>query len=139
MSRIAIIVISAAALFSISCGPTRSTPQGSLSAPIGTEQQATTGTVEGISDTHGNVYLSISADQYQALGLVTGAQIRIVVGQHTLTLPVVENYGDVPSGDAMAVLHREGLTLAIRDGNFSTAHAVTKGMPFTLRVQPASR
>jgi S-adenosylmethionine hydrolase len=137
MRLIQFTAISVVALLAISCA-SRTVPPDST-ATIRADRDSVTGTVKGTSDTHGNAYLSIAADQYATLGLTPGAQVRIIIGQHTLTLPVVQDYGDVPAGDAMAVLHREGLTLAVRDGNFSHTHAVTKGMPFTLQVRPAHR
>lgn len=100
----------------------------------GQERAAIRGTIKGISDTHGNAYTSIAPDQYAPLGLTAGAQVRIHIGGRDLTLPVVRDYADVPVGTAMAVLHREGLTLAIRDGNFSRTYGVSEGTRFTLSL-----
>jgi S-adenosylmethionine hydrolase len=104
-------------------------------AKIDGEEKPISGTVKGISDAHGNVYTTVTPDQYQTLGLTIGAQVRIEIGGHDLTLPVVKDYADVPVGIGMAVLHREGLTLAIRDGNFSQTYGIAKGAPFKLALQ----
>jgi S-adenosylmethionine hydrolase len=101
--------------------------------------QMISGTIRGISSAHGNVYSSITPDQYAKLGLATGSQVRIDIGGHELALPVVRDYADVPVGAAMAVLHREGLTFAIRDGNFSREYGISEGMSFKFSVRRPSR
>lgn len=85
------------------------------------------GTVVELHPTHGNAYTSIRPDQYETLGLVAGRSIDVQVGQKALKMPVAMTYTDVPPGATVAVLHREGLTLAIRDGNFSETYGVKVG------------
>ncbi len=95
------------------------------------------GTIIHISSGHGNAYTTLGPDQYEPLGLKPGTQIRVTFGETTLTLPVERTYTDVPSGTPLAVLHREGLTFAICDGNFSATYAIAVGTPFILRRCPA--
>lgn len=137
VNRILNLCLCLAAVGMTSCG----TRPSSSPSPAGESPAATTrsgerptvrGTIKGISDTHGNAYTSIAPDQYAPLGLATAPRVRVAIGGHDLTLPVVKGYEDAPVGTAMAVLHREGLTLAIRDGNFSQTYGISAGMPFTL-------
>jgi S-adenosylmethionine hydrolase len=99
----------------------------------------TQGSVTGLSAGHGNAYTSIAPDQYEALGLVAGRRIRVVFKDTELTMEVGQDYTDVPSGAPVAVLHREGLTFAIRDGNFSQTHDVGVGDTFRIYSAAASR
>ncbi len=90
------------------------------------------GKATGISEHHGNVYTDIKADRYEELGLEPGDKIKLVWEENEVALTVGERYNSVPTGEAVAVLHREGLTFAIRDGNFTETHGLTKGTAFRL-------
>ena len=96
----------------------------------------TTGVVTGISDTHGNVYTDIAPDAYESLGLTPGRAVRVAWGDSSVEMPVGEGYTSVPPGRPVAVLHREGLTFAVRDGDFSAAHGLTPGTRFELSAVP---
>lgn len=138
MNRISALCLCIAAIGATSCGtPSSSSPDSKppVAKKVIAEQKPISGTIKGVSDTHGNVYTTIAPDQYAAIGLVAGSQVRIEIGGHDLTLPVVKDYADVPVESGMAVLHREGLTLAIRDGKFSKTYGIAKGMPFKITVQ----
>ena len=94
------------------------------------------GVVTQLSSEHGNAYTSISPDQYEALGLEPGAWVHVAFADTAITLPVGQTYSDVPSGTPLAVLHREGLTFAVRDGNFSAAYGIGVGSQFCLSNVP---
>ncbi len=87
---------------------------------------------------YGNVYTSIAPDRYEPLGLQPGRWVRVQFADQALTMVVAQTYTDVPAGTPLAVLHREGLTFAIRDGNFSQTHGINAGDPFTLLAAPAA-
>ena len=91
-----------------------------------------TGTVTGISGDFGNLYTSIKADRYQELGLVVDRKLRLVSGETSVKLTVGETYFSVPEGEPVAVLHDDGLTFAIRDGNFAETHDIAQGDDFEL-------
>ena len=96
----------------------------------------TTGVVTGISDNHGNVYTNIAPDAYEPLGLTPGRVVRVTWGDSSVEMPVGEGYTSVPTGEPVAVLHREGLTFAIRDGDFSATHGLSAGTAFELMAVP---
>jgi len=91
-----------------------------------------TGTVKFISEDHGNAYTSIEPARYETLGLRPGMQLHVTFTDVAMTMTVAENYTDVPTGDPVAVLHREGLTLAINHGNFAETHNIEMGDAFTI-------
>ena len=90
------------------------------------------GTVVQIGSEHGNLYTTIRPDQYPALGLAAGDEVTVAFHHTDVTMRVGGDYTDVPAGQPVAVLHREGLTFAIRDGDFSDTHGVVAGDRFTL-------
>lgn len=100
--------------------------------------QIAEGTVTGIGSEFGNVYTSIAPDQYEALGLEPGMQIHVAFDHAALTLPVGRAYADVPVGAPLAVLHREGLTFAIRDADFNTTYDIAPGARFTISSVPTN-
>lgn len=53
-------------------------------------------------------------------------------GDTVLTMAVGRTYTDVPSGELVAVLHREGLTFAVCDGNFSDTYGIDVGASFII-------
>ena len=110
----------------------------SCAAPAGRSAPAavTSGVVTGISDNHGNVYTSVAPDSYERLGLTPGRLVRVAWGDSSVEMPVGEDYASVPTGEPVAVLHREGLTFAIRDGDFSDTHGLIPGTAFDLMAVP---
>lgn len=110
----------------------QSTQQPSTAAA---QSRVVEGTVTQLSSTHGNAYTSIRPAEYESHGLVAGRRIRVDFGDTELTLPIGRDYTDVPTGTPLAVLHREGLTFAIRDGNFSRTYGIDVGDTF--RLSPA--
>ncbi len=81
---------------------------------------------------HGNAYTSVLSSSYERLGLKAGGQILLAFPDTTLTLLLGEGYTAVPSGEPVAVLHPEGLTLAVRDGEFASRFSVAAGDSFQL-------
>lgn len=96
-------------------------------------RQIATGTVTAIDPRHGNVYTTIKPADYERLGLQPGQVVRLnLADKPPIELTIVRTYTDVEVGQPAAVLHREGLTFAIRDGRFADAHGVAKDTPFVL-------
>lgn len=131
MISVGAVVVALCMVVSCSNGPLRA---ARASSPTGTQAGVVQGKIVFVSDGHGNVFTDIRPERYQALGLVAGRRVRVQFGQTELTLVVGVNYIDVPSGSPLAVLHREGLALAICDGNFSATYGVRVGTPFTLSL-----
>ncbi len=127
MTRTALPVLLVAAALLVACAANEEQPAGTMIAK---------GTVTGLSDTHGNVYTSIRPDQYDTLGLKPGNHVHVAFADAALTLVIGLDYTDVPAGQPLAVLHREGLTFAIRNGNFSATHGIAVGTTFTLSTAP---
>jgi S-adenosylmethionine hydrolase len=63
-----------------------------------------------------------------------GARIDVAFDDRELTLVIGRDYADVPSGTPLAVLHREGLTFAVRDGNFSRTYGIAVGDTITISL-----
>ncbi len=102
------------------------------SPPAGPGALIAEGTVAAVGGEYGNLYTSIAPQRYEELGLEPGMRVRAAFGGTSVTMVVGENYHDVPSGEPVAVLHREGLTFAIRDGHFNEAYDIAAGAPFEL-------
>ncbi len=81
---------------------------------------------------HGNAYTSVLSSEYDELGFRAGTPVQLVLADTAFTLLLGEDYTSVPSGEPVAVLHREGLTLAVRDEEFVTRFAVAVGDTFRL-------
>ena len=96
-----------------------------------------TGKITGISKDFGNAYTSIKADRYEALGLVEGRTILVTMGETSVEMPLAKKFFDVDPRQPVAVLHEEGLTLAICDGNFSEVYDVKKDQAFELALVAA--
>ncbi|MEX0886744.1 MAG: SAM hydroxide adenosyltransferase [Phycisphaeraceae bacterium] len=133
MTRIALpaLLIAAAVLAACAADPSPSARQPSPALMIAE------GTVTQINPTHGNLYTSIAPDRYESLGLEPGDRIHVAFDDTALTMEVGRDYTDVPTGTPLAVLHREGLTFAIRDGDFSDTYNIALGAPFTISAAPA--
>ena len=93
------------------------------------------GTVTGIGG-HGNAYTSIASSQYEPLGISPGAAVRIVLADTAMAARLGLRYTDVAPGAVVAVLHPEGLTLAVRDGDFAAAFHVAVGDSFRVYALP---
>lgn len=132
----AIAITIAAAVF-VSCAANPPTPTaephqaGARQAPV---RRIADGVVTQVSSGHGNAYTSIGPEQYGPLGLEPGSRIHVAFADTAVTLPVGRAYADVPSGTPLAVLHREGLTFAIRDGDFSAAYGIAAGSAFRISI-----
>jgi S-adenosylmethionine hydrolase len=136
MTRIAVTVVVATLVAPLaSCTQqSRSPEQQPPSAAV--QARPIEGTVTQLSSNHGNVYTSIRPADYESLGLAAGKRVRVTFGDaDAMTLVIGRDYADVPSGSPLAVLHREGLTFAIRDGNFSRTYGIDVGDTF--RLSPA--
>lgn len=122
----AVLITAVALLVSCAAHPSPSTAVDSTGPRIAE------GTIVQISSGHGNAYTSIGPDQYEPLGLEPGRRIHVAFGDTAMTLVLGRTYTDVPSGTPLAVLHREGLTFAICDGNFSATYGIAIGTPFVI-------
>ena len=90
------------------------------------------GTVTGLHPTFGNCYTDIRPADYDRLGLEAGDTIVVAFGDEQIEMILADRYDDVDAGEPVAVLHRQSLTLAIRNGNFSKTHGLEPGMTFQL-------
>lgn len=130
---VAVIAVAVAVLVSCAQQPRGAGRRVSLAA---VEVRRFEGTITQVDGVHGNVYTSIGADQYEALGLVQGRRVRVEFADRQLTLVLGRDYTDVPRGTPVAVLHREGLTFALRDGDFTSTYGVAVGETF--RISPVA-
>ena len=96
------------------------------------------GVITGIGG-HGNAYTSIRSSSYDSLGLRAGGQILLAFPDTSFSLLLGEGYTAVPSGEPVAVLHPEGLTLAVRDGELATRFSVAAGDSFRIFATAAPK
>lgn len=96
----------------------------------------TSGVITGIGG-HGNAYTSIRSSSYDSLGLMAGTTILLSLPDTSFSLLLGEGYTAVPSGESVAVLHAEGLTLAVRNGEFATRFSVAIGDSFRISIETA--
>ena len=95
------------------------------------------GTVRYIEDPYGNVVTDIPAALLDSLGARLGDSLELRVGSRTLRLPWRNTFSDVPSGQALAVIHSRGLlSLSINQGDFAARFGVKRKDPISVRRLP---
>ncbi len=95
-----------------------------------------TGTVTEIGG-HGNAYTNLENAAFGRAAIGVGEKIRVVFNGTPVVLTVGMNYSDVPDGENVAVLHREGtVVFAIFNGDFHASYGVTPGAEFTITPVP---
>ncbi len=87
---------------------------------------------------HGNGYTNLRNATLDSAGVALGDRVVLNFGAKELVFTVGDSYDDVPDGENVAVLHREGtVVLAVYNGDFHAAHAVEPGETFTVRAAAA--
>lgn len=94
-----------------------------LFAPAALSEETT-----GVTDIqkYGNILLSISADDFLALGYEPGDLVRFTIMDHSYTMPVGNNYSDVDEGSMICRIvqdeteQRSDVLLAINMGDLAT-------------------
>jgi len=127
-NRVILPLLCLAALLPAGCA----SPASSSNATTETGRPLASAAVTGVNPTHGNVYTTIAPDRYEPLGLTPGMRLHVVFSDAAIVMSVGRTYTDVPTGDPVAVLHREGLTFAIRDGDFAETYGIAIGDRFTI-------
>ncbi|HDS74445.1 MAG TPA: hypothetical protein ENN56_02795 [Firmicutes bacterium] len=86
---------------------------------------------------HGNAYTNLDNAALGTVGIGIGDRILVSFPDTPVILTVGTNYDDVPDGENVAVLHREGsVVFAIFNGDFHGAYGVTPGTEFTITPAP---
>jgi S-adenosyl-L-methionine hydrolase (adenosine-forming) len=94
------------------------------------------GTVRYIEDPYGNVVTDIPPALLDSLGVRLGDSLEVRVGSRTLRLPWRSTFSDVPSGQALAVIHSRGLlSFSINQGDFAARFGVKRKHPVVVRRQ----
>ena len=92
------------------------------------------GTVRYIEDPYGNVVTDIPAALLDSLGAHLGDSLEVRVGSRALRLPWRHTFSDVPSGQALAVIHSRGLlSFSINQGDFAARFGVKRKHPVSVR------
>ena len=107
------------------------------SSSAGTEAAAVAGVIRQIGN-HGNAYTDVPSSAYAEIGLRAGAWVRLSLPDTTFAARLGADYAAVPSGEPVVVLHREGLTFAVRDAEFATRFAVAAGDSFRVFLGAAA-
>ena len=95
------------------------------------------GTVRYIEDPYGNVVTDIPAALLDSLRARLGDSLEVRVGTRTLRLPWRNTFSDVPSGQALAVIHSRGLlSFSINQGDFAARFGVKRKHPVSVRRPP---
>jgi S-adenosyl-L-methionine hydrolase (adenosine-forming) len=93
------------------------------------------GTAEGevvTVDRFGNVQLSLTGPDLEAIGARRGEAVSVTAGRHSLRMPYGETFGSVPPGELVAYTDATGLVaLAVNGGNA----AQRLGLPPGARVR----
>jgi S-adenosylmethionine hydrolase len=85
------------------------------------------GTVRYIEDPYGNVVTDIRAALLDSLGATLGDSLEVRVGSRTLRLPWRNTFSDVPTGQALAVMHSRGvLSFSVNQGDFASRFGVKR-------------
>lgn len=95
------------------------------------------GTVRYVEDPYGNVVTDIPAVLLASLGAHLGDSLEVRVGSRTLRLPWHNTFSDVPSGQALAVMHSRGLlSLSVNQGDFASRFGVKRKDSVWVRQLP---
>lgn len=82
---------------------------------------------------HGNGYTNVTNESLTDAGVEPGDRILLTFATAQIDFTVGTGYDDVPDGENVAVLHREGtLVLAVYNGDFSQRYGLQPGMSFTV-------
>ena len=102
---------------------------------------ALSGAMLGLACLTKGVYLialpAVCAWHVLRFGLKAGAPILLSLPDTSFSMLLGEWYTAVPSSEPVAVLHPEGLTLAIRDGDFAARFSVAPGDSFRIAIETA--
>jgi S-adenosyl-L-methionine hydrolase (adenosine-forming) len=95
------------------------------------------GTVRYIEDPYGNVVTDIPAALLDSLGAHLGDSLEVRIGSRTVRLPWRSTFSDVPSGQALAVIHSRGLlSFSINQGDFAARFGVKRKDRVSVRRLP---
>jgi S-adenosylmethionine hydrolase len=95
------------------------------------------GAVRYIEDPYGNVVTDIPAALLDSLNAHLGDSLEVRVGSRTLRLPWRNTFSDVPSGQALAVMHSRGvLSFSINQGDFASRFGVRRKDSLSIRRLP---
>jgi S-adenosylmethionine hydrolase len=85
------------------------------------------GAVRYIEDPYGNVVTDIPLALLDSLNAHIGDSLAVRVGSRTLRLPWRSTFSDVPSGQALALMHSRGvLSFSINQGDFASRFGVKR-------------
>jgi S-adenosylmethionine hydrolase len=108
-----------------------------LAKPV-LDEAGISGHLVGLDGPYGNLITDIKPDQLSALGYRLGDTVQIRVAGQSFALPFVRTFGDVAVGKPLLYIDSSGLvSVAINQGNFSQAHAVTPPAPFVIARKAA--
>ena len=86
-------------------------------------------------DKYGNCTLTISQDDFAALGFEAGDMAFLSVGQFTFDAPICTNYSDVDNGKYLVRLSGGAVSVAINMGNFAKTNGAAEGTPVTIALK----
>jgi S-adenosylmethionine hydrolase len=88
--------------------------------------------------THGNGYTNLTNSTLDSAGVNAGDRIVFTFDEKELVFTVGSTYSDVPEGENVAVLHREGtVVLAVYNGSFNEIHGIESGATFSVTTASA--
>lgn len=95
------------------------------------------GTVRYIEDPYGNVVTDIRGGLLDSLGARLGDSLELRVGARTVRVPWRNTFSDVPTGQALAVMHSRGvLSFSINQGDFASRFGVKRKDRVSVRRLP---
>jgi S-adenosylmethionine hydrolase len=91
------------------------------------------GLVVALDGPFGNLVTNVDRDAFLGLGYVVGDTVRVKLGASELSLPYAATFGGVAQGKPLVFIDSRGLvSLAINQGNFAQAYAVTPPVPLVI-------
>ena len=77
-----------------------------------------TGSVVDITHNYGNVFIDLNQKHFEALGINTGEDYRVTIGEVSVTVQYGSTFSDVPTGDWISFPTAEGDTIiAVNQGS----------------------
>jgi len=92
------------------------------------EESGLKGSVLHVEKPYGNVWTDIDRKSFSKTGIVTGSNLKVVVSDQQLTLPLTRTFGDVQMGAMLAYFNSRGLlSFAVNKGDFSRVAPLYEG------------
>ena len=92
------------------------------------------GAVVALDGPYGNLVTDVSAELFTQMGYALGDKVAVQVGDHSLVVPFVRTFSDVPEGEPLLYVDSRGrMGLAVNKGHFARTHGVSPPAALLIR------